>query len=166
MPIFPIARKLIGLFILLFSQTSQAATATANLAISATVINACAFGTITSVAFGNYDPTSASVNNNTGSIVVSCTLGDVYNISLNPGTFAGATVTTRRMTGPSAGGLSYSLFRDSGRTLNWGQTIGTDTLQQTGTGLAQTATVYGQIPVLQAVTAGSYSDTVGITVTF
>lgn len=165
MPLF-ITRKLIGLFILFFSQTLQAATATANLAVSATVINACAFGTITSVAFGNYDPTSATANNNTGSIVVTCTLGDVYNIALNPGAFSGATVTTRRMTGPSAGGLAYTLYRDSGRTLNWGQTIGTDTLQQTGTGLAQTATVYGQIPASQAVTAGSYSDTVGITVTF
>jgi spore coat protein U domain-containing protein, fimbrial subunit CupE1/2/3/6 len=166
MPIFAIVRKLMGLFILLFSQTSLAATATANLSVTATVINACAFGTITSVAFGNYDPTSATANNNTGSIVVQCTLGDVYNIALNPGTFAGATVTTRRMTGPSAGGLAYSLFRDSARTLNWGQTIGTNTLQVTGNGLAQTATVYGQISASQAVTAGSYSDTVGITVTF
>lgn len=164
MPIF--TRQLIGFFILFISQTSLAATATANLSVTATVINACAFGTITSVAFGNYDPTSATANNNTGSIVVQCTLGDVYNIALNPGTFAGATVTTRRMTGPSAGGLAYSLFRDAGRTLNWGQTIGTDTLQQTGTGLAQTATVFGQIPASQAVTAGGYSDTVGITVTF
>jgi spore coat protein U-like protein len=165
MPI-SIRRKLIGFCILFFSQSSLAATTTANLAVSAVVINACAFGTITSVAFGNYDPTSATANNNTGSIVVTCTLGDVYNIALNPGTFAGATVTTRRMTGPSAGGLAYSLYRDASRTLNWGQTIGTDTLQQTGSGLAQTATVYGKIPALQAVTAGSYTDTVGITVTF
>ena len=159
-------KKLIGFYILFFSQSSLAATTTANLSVSAVVIKACAFGTITSVAFGNYDPTSAIANNNTGSIVVTCTLGDVYNIALNPGAFAGATVTTRRMSGPSAGGLSYSLYRDSGRTLNWGQTIGTNTLQQTGSGLAQTATVYGQIPALQAVSAGSYSDTVGITVTF
>lgn len=150
----------------MFSRIAWAATATANLSVSATVINDCVLGTITSVAFGNYDPTSPTPNNNTGSIVVTCTLGHVYNIGLNPGTFSGATVTTRRMTGPSASGLAYSLFRDSARTLNWGQTIGTDTLQQTATGLAQTAIVYGQIPASQAVIAGSYSDTVGITVTF
>ena len=154
---------LLGLFIV---QVSSAATITGSLPVTATVINNCTFGTITSVAFGNYDPTSATANNNTGSIVVTCTSGDVYNIGLNAGTFAGATVTTRRMTGPSAGGLSYSLYRDTGRTLNWGVTIGTDTLQQTGNGTAQTATVYGQIPALQAVSAGSYADTVGITVTF
>lgn len=155
-----------GLLCLIISQISWAATITGSLPVTASVINNCVLGTITSVAFGNYDPTSASPNNNTGSIVVTCTLGDVYNIGLNAGTFAGATVTTRRMTGPTAGGLSYFLYRDAGRTLNWGVTIGTDTLQQTGTDLPQTATVYGQIPALQAVAAGSYADTVGITVTF
>lgn len=157
---------LIGLLGLFMVQVSSAATITGNLPVTASVINNCVFGAITSVAFGNYDPTSATPNNNTGSITVTCTSGDVYNIGLNAGTFAGATVTTRRMTGPSAGGLSYFLYRDAGRTLNWGVTIGTDTLSQTGNGSAQTATVFGQIPALQAVTAGSYSDTVGITVTF
>lgn len=157
---------LLGAFSLLIAQSSWGATITGSLPVTASVINNCVLGTITSVAFGNYDPTSATPNNNTGSIVVTCTLGDVYNIGLNAGTFAGATVTTRRMTGPSAGGLSYFLYRDAGRTLNWGVTIGTDTLQQTGTDLPQTATVYGQIPALQAINAGSYSDTVGITVTF
>ena len=157
---------LLGVFSLLIAQSALGATITGSLPVTASVINNCVLGTITSVAFGNYDPTSATANNNTGSIVVTCTLGDVYNIGLNAGTFAGATVTTRRMTGPSAGGLSYFLYRDTGRTLNWGVTIGTDTLQQTGTDLPQTATVYGQIPALQAVSAGSYSDTVGITVTF
>lgn len=155
-----------GFLSLIFSQVTFAATITGNLPVTASVINNCTLGTISSVAFGNYDPTSATANNNTGSIVVTCTLGDVYNIGLNAGAFAGATVTTRRMTGPTAGGLSYFLYRDTGRTLNWGVTIGTDTLQQTGTDLPQTATVYGQIPASQAVSAGSYSDTVGITVTF
>ena len=163
---FYLKRIIYGFLSLIFFQTSWTATITGSLPVTASVLNDCVLGTITSVAFGNYDSTSATANNNTGSIVVTCTLGDVYNIGLNAGTFAGATVTTRRMTGPSAGGLSYFLYRDAGRTLNWGVTIGTDTLQQTGTDLPQTATVYGQIPALQAVTSGSYADTVGITVTF
>lgn len=157
---------LIGLVSIFVTQVTFAATITGSLPVTASVLNNCVLGTITSVAFGNYDPTSATPTTANGSITVTCTLGDVYNIGLNPGTFAGATVTTRRMTGPSAGGLAYSLFRDAGLTLNWGQTIGTDTLQQTGTDLPQTATVFGQVPALQAVTSGSYADTVGITVTF
>ena len=157
---------LTGVVSIFITQVTFGATITGSLPVTASVLNNCVLGTITSVAFGNYDPTSAIPTTANGAITVTCTSGDVYNIGLNPGTFAGATVTTRRMTGPSAGGLAYSLFRDAGLTLNWGQTIGTDTLQQTGTDLPQTATVFGQIPALQAVTSGSYADTVGVTVTF
>lgn len=159
-------RWLIGIIVLLVNVLPMAATITGNLPVTASVLNNCSLGSITSVAFGNYDPTSPTPLTANGSITVTCTSGDVYNIGLNPGTFAGATVTTRRMTGPSAGGLAYSLFRDAGLTLNWGQTIGTDTLQQTGNDAPQTATVYGQVSASQAVTSGSYADTVGITVTF
>ena len=42
--------------------------------------------------------------------------------------------------------LAYSLFRDAGRTQNWGQTIGTDTTTGTGTGANQTLTIYGRVP--------------------
>lgn len=160
-------RILMALSILFTGATVFAATTTANLPISATVISACSIGTVVGVAFGNYDPTSATPNNATGTIPVTCTNGTTYNIGLGAGTFAGATVTTRRMTGvPPGTPLNYSLFRDSGRTLNWGTTIGTDTVALTGTGVAQSTTVFGQIPALQAVTAGTYSDTVLITVTF
>ncbi|MES2141412.1 MAG: spore coat U domain-containing protein [Pseudomonadota bacterium] len=154
-------------YFLFVNQQVLAATTTGSLPVTASVISNCVLGTITSVAFGNYDPTSATPNNNQGSIDVDCTSGTPYNIGLNPGTFAGATVTTRRMTGtPPGTPLSYSLFRDAGRTLNWGQTIGTDTVALTGSGTPQTSIVYGQIPALQAVTNGSYADTVTITVTF
>lgn len=157
---------LIAIVFLLMNTLTMAATITGNLPVTASVLNNCVLGSITSVAFGNYDPTNATPTMANGSISVTCTSGDVYNIGLNPGTFAGATVTTRRMTGPSAGGLAYSLFKDNALTMNWGQTIGTDTLPQTGNGSPQTATVFGQIPALQAVISGSYADTVGITVTF
>ncbi|MDQ8038785.1 MAG: spore coat U domain-containing protein [Rickettsiella sp.] len=162
-----ISKVFVCFCILLLSRNLLAATVTGSLPVSATVISNCALGTIAPVAFGNYDPTSATANNNQGSINVICSNGTTYNIGLNPGTFSGATVTTRRMTGtPPGTPLSYSLYRDSGRTLNWGQTIGTDTLALTGTGVTQTSTVYGQIPALQTVTVGSYADTVTITVTF
>lgn len=163
-----IGLRILVLLSIFFTNTMVfAATTTANLPISATVISACSIGTVVGVAFGNYDPTSATPNNATGTIPVTCTNGTTYNIGLGAGTFAGATVTTRRMTGvPPGTPLSYFLYRDAGRTLNWGTTIGTDTVALTGTGVAQSTTVYGQIPALQAVTAGTYSDTVLITVTF
>jgi spore coat protein U-like protein len=78
----------------------------------------------------------------------------------------GATVTARSMTGPASALLSYQLFRDSGHSLNWGVTIGTDTVSVTGNGSAQVQTVYGQIPAGQFVAPGSYSDTITATVTY
>ena len=70
------------------------------------------------------------------------------------------------MTGPGAATLRYSMFRDSGRTLNWGNTVGTDTLQATGTGSAVQYTVYGQVPTGQFPAPGAYTDTIISTVTY
>ena len=70
------------------------------------------------------------------------------------------------MTGPGAATLRYSMFRDSGRTLNWGNTVGTDTLAATGTGNAVQYTVYGQLPAAQVTTQGAYTDTIIATVTY
>lgn len=155
-----------ALFILiffLFSQPTFAATTTSNLPVNATVAAACVFGNITSVNFGNY---IGVVNNAAGGIEVNCTNGTTYNISLGPGTFAGATVTTRRMTGTPSGNLAYALYRDAARTLNWGQTIGTDTVAGTGSAAIQPYTVYGQIVAGLTPVAGSYNDTVLITITY
>ena len=87
-----------------FSSTANAATATANLAVSATVTNNCTIST-TALAFGSYDPVVANASANldgTGTVVVACTKGATANIGLANGAnfFAGA----RRM---SNGGTEY-----------------------------------------------------------
>lgn len=151
------------LLVLLFNSVAFAATVTNNLSVNATVAAACIFGNVTSVNFGNY---TGVINNATGGIEVNCTNGTAYNISLNPGSFGGATVTTRQMTGTPSGSLAYALYRDLARTQNWGQTIGTDTVADTGSGAIQPHTVYGQIAAGLVPVAGSYNDTVVITVTY
>ena len=75
-------------------------------------------------------------------------------------------MTTRSMTGPAAALLGYGLFKDASHTINWGVTVGTDTVAGTGNGLAQPITVYGQIPAAEYVQAGAYSDTVTATITY
>jgi spore coat protein U-like protein len=70
------------------------------------------------------------------------------------------------MTGSGGGTLNYALYRDTGRTNNWGSTIGTDTQTGTGSGLIQTLTVYGQVAAAQTPLAGTYSDTVTVTLTY
>jgi spore coat protein U-like protein len=70
--------------------------------------------------------------------------------------------------------ISYNLYSDAGYSTPWttGATNSTcTTVGQcyigTGTGSAQTLTVYGKVPtVAVAPAAGSYTDTVTITVTY
>jgi len=137
-------------------------TATNHFNVKATVVVACTVAD-NPLNFGAY---SASLINASSTIFVTCTNTTAYNVGLNAGTAAGATVTNRSMTGPGGALLGYKLFRNSGRTSNWGNTAGTDTVSGTGTGAAQSLTVYGQIPAGQHVTPGSYADTIIATVTY
>jgi spore coat protein U-like protein len=113
--------------------------------------------------FGNY---AGIVANTTSIVTISCTSGTTYNVGLNAGTATGATVTTRKMTGPSSATLNYSLYSNSGLTINWGNTVGINTVAGTGTGHAQSLTVYGRIAAGQYLKPGSYSDTITATITY
>jgi spore coat protein U-like protein len=113
--------------------------------------------------FGNY---TGAVLNATTTIQVACTGGDAYSIGLNAGAGAGATTTTRDMTGPGGAELNYKLFSNSGYSVNWGNTVGTNTVSGTGNNGVQNFTVYGQIPAGQTVATGSYTDTIVATLTY
>lgn len=150
----------------LLGQSASAAETTTTFQVTATVLTACAV-TALPLAFGNYDPTSSTDTDATTTITVTCTLGTPYQIGLDAGTAAGATVTTRQMTGTvSSDLLDYSLFSDSGRTTNWGNTLATDTVSVASAGLTDLHTVYGRITASQNVTADAYVDTITVTVTY
>lgn len=147
-------------------QTAQAATATNTFQVTATVNSACSV-TATNLVFGVYDP-SAAANDKTSTVTVTCTLATGYDIGLSAGVAAGATVMTRQMKESALPDLiNYSLFSDASRTVNWGNTVGTDTVNvASALGTPEVHTVYGRIPAGQYVTAGSYSDTISVTVTY
>lgn len=144
------------------SRTASAATATTTFAVSATVQATCLVSA-TPMAFGTY---TGAVVNSTSTISVTCTNTTTYNVGLSAGLASGATVTTRQMAGPSSALLNYALFSDSSRSVNWGQTVNTDTVAGTGNGGAQALTVYGQAAAGQYVTPGTYGDTITATVTY
>jgi len=48
----------------------------------------------------------------------------------------------------------------------WGNTIGTNTVASTGTGAAQSFTVYGRIPSQTTPAPATYTDTITVTVTY
>jgi spore coat protein U-like protein len=146
------------------SLAANASTATTTFQVTATVNNACTVSA-NNLAFGTYNPLLGTATDLTGGIIVTCTLGSPFNIGLNAGTASGATVTTRKMLS-GANTLNYALYRDVAYTQNWGNTVGTDTLSSTGTGLAVTYPVYGVLPASQSVPSGSYADTVTVTVTY
>lgn len=148
----------------LISNAAQAATATTSFAVSAVVASGCAV-TALPLAFGAYDAAGSSQLDATTSVTVLCTLGTAYNVGLNAGTGSGATVATRKLTN-GANTLNYTLYGDSNHTTVWGNTVGTNTVSGTYT-LAQPAyTVYGRIASGQVVPAGTYTDTITVTITY
>ncbi|NGO54553.1 Csu type fimbrial protein [Allomesorhizobium camelthorni] len=151
----------------LMSQTAFAATTTTTFGVSATVAATCVINSASALAFGTVGALAANVDQ-TSTIDVKCTNTTPFNIGLGAGTATGATVTTRKMTGAGASPatLSFSLYSDTGRTTNWGNTVATDTVASTGTGSSQTFTVYGRIPVQTAPKPDTYSDTITVTVTY
>ena len=144
------------------SVPAHAVTATTTFQVTANVNVACTIEA-TDLDFGDYTQAQLDAQSE---ITLNCTPAAEWNVGLNAGTFSGATVTTRKMTGPSTFSLAYGLFSDPARTNNWGDTVGTDTVSGVGTGAAEVLNVYGQIPASQVVGAGGYVDTITATVTF
>jgi spore coat protein U-like protein len=168
-------RKLVAaLGAVLLAGAAVAATDSADLAVSATVQNACAIGTGT-MGFGtlalevnagagtvtgtNHDADSGS------SISIACTKDATATITAGNGSNADGA--TRRMKkSDSLDYITYDLYTSSARStvLN-----GVNSIAYTGTGAATTSTViYGRIgsDQLALVPAGSYSDTVAMTITY
>ena len=142
-----------------------AATATTTFQVTADVQATCTVSA-TAMPFGDYTVVGKVEFGINGDITVVCSNGLNYAIGLNAGLGPGATVTTRAMIGPGSAALSYGLFQDAAHSINWGDTVGTDTVTGTGDGLAQTVTIFGQVSAGQFVQAGPYLDTITATITF
>lgn len=142
--------------------TDTMSTATTSFPVTVVIAGSCTISA-SNLTFGTY---TGALIKATSTITTNCTDLLPFNIGLSAGNGSGATVTTRKMTGPGAATLGYSMFRDSGHTLNWGNTVGTDTLSGTGTGSTVLYTVYGQLPAAQVTTQGAYTDTIIATITY
>ncbi len=130
----------------------------------------------TGVAFGNYNPTSSSPTDATGNVHVFCTVllisvASTINISLNPGTGNSGSFSPRKMSS-GANRLSYNLYKDTSHTTVWGDGTGGTSIWTNSNLLILVAgtpidhTIYGRIPAGQYVAAGSYTDTITVTVEY
>jgi len=147
---------------------AQAATATSNMNVSATVASTCSI-TAGSLAFGAYDTIGGAQVDGTATVTVACTKGAITSITLGQGQNAGSGSTdsapVRRMVS-GLNFLSYALFSDPTRLVTWGNTALTGHAYVATTSASQAFTVYGRIAANQDVPAGSFSDVVVATITF
>ena len=143
-------------------RASAQTTASTSFNVTATVVNRCTISAA-ALAFGSYDPTSATPVTGQSDLTVSCTRGAITWTGLDNGQHFG---TSRQMIGNTTEMLPYTLYRESSRTNQWGSTQATG-VAWTSTGRApHTLTVYGTIPAGADVSAGAFTDTVQATVNF
>ena len=133
-------------------------------------------GSNVALSLGNYDSYQAAPADASGTFTVTCTRNGgpaTTTVTVGLGTSANSgTIATRKLkltTGTDL--LNYNLYRDAGRSLVWGNTIGTNTLSlnitlNNNTSGTLTFTIFGRIDALQEVRPGSYSDSLTATVTF
>lgn len=102
----------------------------------------------------------------TNQIAITCTKGSVYAVAFNNGMNGGTSPTNRIMISSTNQKLSYGIFKDATHLQAWGATTGTNTQAGTGTGTAQNLTAYGLLPAQGNPSAGTYSDTVVVTINY
>lgn len=149
------------------SQAAIAATATGPMTVTATVAATCSVGA-SSLAFPGATSSAIAAGNidAIGDVLVNCTTGSPYTVSLNAGAGAGATLAIRKMTS-AALTLNYTVYTSATRTTVWGDgTLTSLTVPGTGTGANQQIPAYGRIFSGQVVPAATYTDTVNVTVTY
>ncbi len=147
------------------SNAAQAATATSNFQVKLTITAQCLAATTADLDFLSNGFLSANLDAQMN-ISVSCTNTTPYNVGFDKGV-NGSSVTTRLLKGgPTNETISYAIYSNAGRTTNWGNTVGTDTVAATGNGAAQSYTVYGRVPPQAAPAPGTYTDTITVTVTY
>lgn len=103
----------------------------------------------------------------TGSLVVACSLNTPYTIAMNGGATTNS-ISGRKMNlgGLGTGIISYQVYRDSARSLVWGDgTTGTVT-SGTGTGSNQSLPVYASVFNQATPATGDYQDTITVTLTY
>ena len=132
--------------------------------------------TATGPAFGVYDPLNVTPTVANGQVSTTCTLtsGGATTVNLvtsfstgNSGSYALRTMLS------GANQLNYNIFKDAAYTQILGNGTGGSqtivaslTLNGGNRTKTSTSTLYGRVPASQDVAAGSYTDTITVTVTY
>lgn len=129
--------------------------------------------TATSINFGSYDIFSPVPLDSTATINVTCNIPSknphaplAVVVSLSPGNSGSFAQRQMVSTGPDV--LNYNLFANASMSTIWGDGGGSSSTQTAFVtkDMPYRATLYGRIPARQNVRAGSYSDTITVTIDF
>ncbi len=131
----------------------------------------CSVGT-TGVAFGSYVTTSPTPKTANGNVAVTCSALVIFTVSYVISMAKGNSATyTPRFMNLLGVHLNYNLYTTAGFASIWGDTTGgtvtvSDGYTSIGLSTTRNYTVFGQIPALQPVGPGTYTDSVLVTVTY
>lgn len=150
---------------------ARADSASASFSTGTTVTNRCVIS-VASLAFGEYLAAGTNATtplDGTGTVSVACTKGASATIGIGQGTNPNGSSTDAAPKRRMASGtqkLRYDLYRDSGRTSVWGNTVATAKSYSAASVSTASITIYARMPAGQDVGAGDFSDTVTATITF
>ena len=120
------------------------------------------------VIFGSYDVFSPIPLDSSGAVIVQCDDKPVARVTISigpsPGSGSFDPRTMDHMSGTDA--LSYNLYTDTNRNKIWGDGSGNTFTsdRNVNRNKPKVVTMYGRIPPLQNVSAGSYADTLTVTI--
>ena len=122
------------------------------------------------LSFGPYDPLSPAGASTSGVITVTCDQSPppIVTVQIGPSAVSGGFFPRRMQRAGGSDTLDYNLYVDPGLTAVWGDgTAGTATQSQRVTKHKPwNVTIYGNMPGLQDVAPGDYSDAIGISIIF
>jgi spore coat protein U-like protein len=156
------------------SVCAAAAAVLACVAAPATVAAPTCSVTALPVAFGTYNPASATPRNASGRVTLTCSAAGTpervsATIALSSG--AGGSFSPRTLRS-GANLLNYNLFTSNTYTLIWGDGGSSTRLLTVNLNVPANAsrtanrTVFGRIPAAQDPVPGAYADTIVVTVTY
>ena len=147
---------------------AYAATATSTLNVTATAIGSCSIGSGGALNFGNYDydAITDTVGDSGTSLQITCNGGTTWSLYSSESVATKIMQNTTIATATAMYQLPYSLYTDAGRLTPLAVTNTTGTITGTGTGVAQSAVIYGKIIKGLNVFSGSYAQIINLTLVY
>ncbi|WP_447864307.1 spore coat protein U domain-containing protein [Kluyvera sichuanensis] len=136
---------------------------TDQISATATVKNGCEIVSVDSMEFGSKSPAEADTlqASSTADISIQCPTGTTYAVGIGRGLHADGNARQLCHDGEC---VSYGLYQDAAHAVEWSPD--NPEKQYSGDGQPQNLVVYGDVPAQKWPSAGVYSDTVVITLTY